>query len=400
VNRHNQDDSLLLLNEHNVKNKLYRLLILVISLSACDKPYTNTDGDQEILKIAFNEVELNAYPYKIDKIVPLETTENNFLSDNLKVKITPDYIFVFDEEIRDAVHQFDHSGKYVGEIISIGEGPGKVNRIYDFTVSDMGVEILVGKGSYSEVVVVSIPDKRIIDTLRLDVIGFSFEKINGHYFVYSSYNYPLAEYRVSKIDLEGNTIAGFLKNDYSGKMVPMIERNFFGMGEKVFLVESFNNRIYALAQGQLKCKYILDFGSYNFAEDLLERDIMVTFEQLNADGFFSIRHHFENKAISLTGVHFQRENNSQSYHLLMDRNSNKLIKTKLEEGWGDIFKNPIAITDSDKVVFSAHPRNLIRNAENFDDNKVVARVLNKLENQDNPVLIYSDLQFRTKTNTQ
>lgn len=373
---------------------------MVNSLSACDKPYTYTVGDQESLKIAFNDVELNASPYKIDKIVPLETTGNNFLSDNLKVKITSDFIFIFDEEIRDAVHQFDHSGKYVGEIISIGEGPGKVNRIYDFTVSEKGVEILVGKGSYSEVVVVSTVDKKIMDTLRLDVIGFSFEKINGHYFVYSSYNYPLAEYRVSKIDLEGNTIEGFLKNDYSGKMVPMIERNLYGMDERVFLVESFNNRIYELTTEQLKCKYILDFGSYNFSEDLLERDIMVTFEQLNADGFFSIRHHFENKAISLTGVHFQREKNSQSFHLLMHRNSNKPIKNKLEEGWGDVFKYPVAITDSNKIVFSAHPLNLIQNAEIFNDSKIVTTILKKIENQDNPVLIYSDLQFRTKNNTQ
>ncbi|MEX2513582.1 MAG: 6-bladed beta-propeller [Cyclobacteriaceae bacterium] len=378
-----------------MKNRFYRVLVFSLIFSACDKPVAYKVGDNESLKIAFNDIELNSYPYKIDKIVPLETTENNFLSDNLKIKVTSDFIFVFDEEIRDAVHQFDHSGKYVGEIISVGEGPGKVNRIYDFTVSEKGVEILVGKGSYSEVVVVSIADKRIIDTLRLDVIGFSFEKnINGNYFVYSSYNYPHAEYRVSKIDLEGNTIEGFLKNDYSGKMVPMIERNLYGMDETVFLVESFNNRIYELTTEQLKCKYILDFGSYNFFEDLLERDIMVTFEQLNADGFFSIRHHFENKAISLTGVHFQKENNSQSYHLLMHRNSNKPIKNKLEEGWGDIFKNPVAITDSDKIVFSAHPINLIRNLETIDESKIVSVALKKLENQDNPVLIYSDLQFR------
>ncbi|SHM59043.1 hypothetical protein SAMN04488057_102249 [Cyclobacterium lianum] len=114
----------------------------------------------------------------MDKIVPLETTGNNFLSDNLKVKLTPDFIFVFDEEIRDAVHQFDHSGQYLGKIISTGEGAGKVSRIYDFTVSEKGVELLVGKGSYSEVVVLSIADKKVIETLQLDVIGFPLKKIN------------------------------------------------------------------------------------------------------------------------------------------------------------------------------------------------------------------------------
>jgi hypothetical protein len=138
---------------------------------------------------------------------------------------------------------------------------------------------------------------------------------------------------------------------------------------------------------QLTCKYILDFGSYNFPSDLLERDMMVAFEQLNVDGFFSIRHHFENKAISLTGVQFQKENSSQSYHLIMYQNSKKPIKNKLEEGWGDIFKHPVAITDTGKIVFSTNPLNLIRNVENFEDNKIVARALNELENQDNPVLI-------------
>jgi len=219
-----------------LKNRLYSLLLWVISLSACEKPVTYTIKGEEGLNILFQDLEIKAFPYKIDKIVPLETTGNNFLSDNIKVKFTPDFIFVFDEEIRDAVHQFDHIGQYLGEIVSTGEGPGQVNRIYDFTVSEKGVELLVGKGSYSEVVVISIADKKIIETLTLDVIGFSFEKSNGYYYLYSSYNYPLAEYCVSKIDLDGNTIAGFLKNDYSGKMVPMIERNFYKMKEKLFLV--------------------------------------------------------------------------------------------------------------------------------------------------------------------
>ena len=180
----------------------------------------------------------------------------------------------------------------------------------------------------------------------------------------------------------------------------MIERNLYGMEEKVFVVESFNNRIYELTSEQLTCKYMLDFGGYNFPAYLLDRDIMVTFEQLNADGFFSIRHHFENNGISLTGIQFQKESSSQSYHLIMYQNSNKPIKNKLEEGWGDIFKNPVAITDSDKIVFSAHPLNLIRNAAFFDGNQAVKSALKKLENQDNPILIYSDLQFSTKTNSQ
>lgn len=128
-------------------NLHYSIFVIIIFLAACEKPVTYTIEGEESQHILFQDVEIIALPYKIDKIVPLETTGNNFLSDNLKVKFTPDFIFVFDEEIRDAVHQFDHSGRYLGEIISTGEGPGKVNRIYDFTVSEKGVELLVGKGS-------------------------------------------------------------------------------------------------------------------------------------------------------------------------------------------------------------------------------------------------------------
>lgn len=374
-------------------NRFYCVLVCVIIFSACDKPVSYIVGDEESLSIAFDDIALNAYPYKIDKIVPLETTKNNFLSDNIKVRFTSDFIFVFDEQIRDAVHQFDHSGKYIAEIISTGEGPGKVNRIYDFIVSEKGIEILVGKGSFSEIIVISIDDKIIIDTIILDVIGFSFEKIGDNYFVYSSYNYPFAEYRVSKINLTGNTIEGFLKNDYSGTMVPMIERNFFGGDESVFLVESFNNRIYELSKGKLKGKYIVDFGSNNFPRDLLDRDIMVAFEELNNNGFFSIIHHFENKDISLTGIIFQKKNSSQSYHMIIPKNLNIVIKNKLEEEWQDIFKNPVAITASNKIVFATAPPTLIRNAEIFKDNELLPIVLKKLENQDNPVLIYSDLEF-------
>jgi len=82
-------------------NRQYSIILFIISLTACDTPVTYTLDGEEGLHILFQDVEVHAFPYKIDKIVPLETTGNNFLSDNLKVKFTPD--FIFDQEIRDAV---------------------------------------------------------------------------------------------------------------------------------------------------------------------------------------------------------------------------------------------------------------------------------------------------------
>lgn len=381
------------LNLKFMKVRLVGIIAIIFNLYACDKPVISNPNieDEERLIFNFDKISTNSYPYEIVKIIPLETTQNNFLSDNLTIKFTSDFIFVFDEQIRDAIHKFNHDGRYLSQIINVGEGPENLSSIEDFIVSEKKIEILCGKGAYSEIVYYSIDEGKITNKLKLDFTGYSFEKIGDSYFIYSSYNYPFADFRVSKVDLQGNVLGNYLKNDYSGTMLPVVERNFFTSNGKTFLIESFNNSIYELTKNNVKIKYSFDFGDRNIPKDFFEGDMMITFQKLNENGFFSIANHFESSKIAFTRLVFQKENSGESYHILFNKESQEIVKNKVQDPWRDLFKYPVGITDANLIIFSASPQILSRNADLLNQNASLAIELIGVESHDNPVLIYSKL---------
>ena len=141
-----------------MKLRLLKIFALTFIFYACEKPikFANGIGDEQILTFVFDKIKMNSPSFEIDKLIPLETTQNNFLSNNLTVKTSEDFIFVFDEQIRDGIHKFDQKGRYVSKIISVGDGPEQVNSIADFTISEKNIEILSGKGAYSEIIYFSL----------------------------------------------------------------------------------------------------------------------------------------------------------------------------------------------------------------------------------------------------
>src|SRR5690554_2026268 len=113
-----------------MKSNLYLLLSIWVFFSCSTNNPIEVQGD--LVSISLLDVEMKLGAYNIKKIVPLETTQSNLIGMYLRIKQEEDDIFIFDEDIEDAIHWFDSSGKYRGAIVQSGEGPGMVNNIYDF----------------------------------------------------------------------------------------------------------------------------------------------------------------------------------------------------------------------------------------------------------------------------
>jgi len=369
--------------------RLLKIFALAFTFYACEKPVKSNGGigDEESFTFVFDKIPMNSNSFEVDKLIPLETTQNNFLSNNIIVKFSNDFIFVFDDQIKDAIHKFDQKGRYVSQIISVGEGPEHVNSIDDFIITEKNIEILSGKGAYSEIIYFSLEEEKIVNKVKLDIIGFSFEKIGETYYIYSSYNFPFAEFRVSKLDLQGNIISGLLKNDYSGKMMPVVERNFFTNNGTTFLTESFSNKIYELTEHDVKTKYVIDFGRNNIQKDFFENDMMIAFEKLINNGFYSIRNHFEGKDNAMTKLVFQKENTFESFQLIFDKQSKEIVKNKLQGPWIELLQCPIGITDTNLFIFSISPQALLQNAELLN-----LQLNSGIEIDDNPILAYLKLK--------
>lgn len=130
-----------------MKDLIFSLSVLIFVSCTSNDPLRSEDGVTVISLLDVNEEDND---YAIQKIAPLETTSDNLMGMYLRVKIAGDELFVLDEDIKDAVHRFDVSGKYKGAVAQSGEGPGMVNNMYDFLIDGDTLEVLTGKGSHSE----------------------------------------------------------------------------------------------------------------------------------------------------------------------------------------------------------------------------------------------------------
>jgi len=71
-------------------------------------------------------------------MIPLETTEDNLLGMDLRVKFSDSLILVMDENTTDRVHLFDRKGRYLRAIAEVGEGPGILHSLEDFEPGNSG----------------------------------------------------------------------------------------------------------------------------------------------------------------------------------------------------------------------------------------------------------------------
>src|SRR5690554_6196290 len=103
-----------------MKRYLPVLFALTVGLSilACQKKQDHADG---IKSLEINEIEEVEANYTISRIVPLETTADNLLGDNLLVKTLGNNIFIYDGKARNAIHRFNLMGKYLGKVVEAGE---------------------------------------------------------------------------------------------------------------------------------------------------------------------------------------------------------------------------------------------------------------------------------------
>jgi hypothetical protein len=363
-------------------------LFFLILISACEKPVATTLSGSSVL-IDFERLSSESSMYEIVKLVPLETKQNNLLSDNLSVKISNNQIFIFDEQVRDAVHMFDSSGRYLKQIVSVGESPESVTSIEDFLISNDTLEILSSKGDYSEIAYISLSDSRILKKLKLQFSGFSFEKIEDKYFVYSSYNLPFADFRISKLDRNGVVLKKYLKNDYSGVMLPVIERNFHKSNNTIFFTESFNNSVYELSNDAILPKYIFDFNEYAIPKDFFDNEMMNSFDKISRNGFFSIINHYDSDRFFLTKIFFQQEGAGKVFHILSNKEKKIIVKKQLSEFSYDLFKYPVGVFSGDIILFVVSAHALAQNFDLVKANGSIKINKNSLNSQDNPVLIFA-----------
>jgi hypothetical protein len=184
--------------------KSLRYSFLFILIVACSQKPT-TEKLEGISELKLTEIKrLPKEQLSVCDLIPLETTSENLMGLDLRIRTSSEYFFVFDEAIQDCVHQFEKDGRYLGRRAIVGEGPNTLLRLNDFYVSEDGnLEVLNSLGDQAEVFQVGV-DNSIRSIFKVDYIPSSFTKLaTGDYLLYGGYNLPFVSHRLIRTDSSG-----------------------------------------------------------------------------------------------------------------------------------------------------------------------------------------------------
>ncbi len=364
---------------------LKKILFLFALISCSEKPTTNRTEDISELKLSGIK-QLSKQEVKVIDLISLETTSENLMGQDLRIRSSADYFFVFDEGVQDCVHQFEKNGKYLGRRAIVGEGPNTLLRLNDFYVSeDGGLEVLNSLGDQAEVFRVGV-DNSIQSIFKVDYSPSSFTKLStGDYLFYGSYNLPFVSHRLIRTDSNGVIQEKYLENQYSNKMLPMTERNFFESNSSLKIIETFNNRGYHFEGNQLKPEVAVDFGKYAIPGKFWELDLMQGgFELIAQNGFANLNGSFESEDLTLLSVHLQKPEGIFKNLLFIDKRSGeqRILETSLSDDY--LFHYPFGV-EQKQVLFITYQSVLKKEfGENLNQD-----LLNKIPDQeyDYPVLM-------------
>jgi hypothetical protein len=328
--------------------KSLRYSFLFILIVACSqKPTTEKlEGNSE-LKLT----EIKRLPKEqlsVFDLIPLETTSENLMGLDLRIRTSSEYFFVFDEAIQDCVHQFEKDGRYLGRRAIVGEGPNTLLRLNDFYVSEDGnLEVLNSLGDQAEVFQVGV-DNSIRSIFKVDYIPSSFTKLaTGDYLFYGGYNLPFVSHRLIRTDSTGLVQEKYLENNYSNKMLPMTERNFFEGNSHLKIIETFNKQGYQFGGSELKPEVTMDFGRYSIPAKFWEMDLLEGgFELIEENGFANLDGYFESEDLTLLSVHIQKPEGIFKNLLFVDKNSGekRILETSLSGDY--LFHYPFGVEEN------------------------------------------------------
>lgn len=324
------------------------ILILILTIN-CSNP--KGQGKHSNEKISLEDFEfLENDSISIQKWIPLETTNDNLLGMDLRIKYNDSIYLVMDESTMDCIHVFDKFGKYNSCIARVGEGPNTLPSLNDF---DFGAddEILILSSIADKATVYSVSGSgELTEKFSLSYLADSFAYLeNGDFLFYGGYNLPYVTHRVVQTSPEGIITDQFLKNEYKNMMLPMTERNFFPADSGIFILESFNPKIFLHSETSLSVYLDANFGSYGIPRRFWEVDIMDGFHMINENGFANFRSIFYQNGLMVTDVMIQREQDVFKYVLFV--HGRDRYKLEADRNSKLLWYYPIGIDEKNRVKF-------------------------------------------------
>jgi hypothetical protein len=251
-----------------IYNKAALIIIAVLLLNAglCGQGAKIINIDPEAVPV--NKLIEN---YSIEKVIKLETKEENLISYVYYLEIDGDTIYISNYY---GCYAFRSDGDFIGKVFNVGRGPGELQQPRGLTIHDdrhFSVYDIRGKfiAVFSERFNL---DKRIYPDLSF--ISDVCRMQNGRFLLFSYLPQPGSEdqsdYCIYEFDPDTKKARGILKmpNNYESLNIEY-HTTFSKFNHRYFVRLNLNNNVFEYNDsGLMLPRYTVDFGKYNAPEEL------------------------------------------------------------------------------------------------------------------------------------
>lgn len=226
-------------------------LCFVLLLSSC------VDGNSRVEKISIarnlvDEVALGEI-FNIDKTMLVKEDSSHLMRMVKEVRLENDVIYISDGR---AIFTYSADGSFLGELRSLGRGPGEYSTIWDFSANKDNLFIL----DQTKILKYDSKAEEFLAGVPLDFYASSIYATDDALYVVSGNQEP--GMRIHRYDPESLAeISSFQEIPESDLRYRhfMAPENFFLEKDNLFFHESLNNTVY-IVQGDTLCpKYVFDF---------------------------------------------------------------------------------------------------------------------------------------------
>jgi hypothetical protein len=275
----------------------------------------------------------------------------------------------------------------------IGKGPGEFSYVKSFIFDDetQQIELLVPQ---NHIMIYNIQGVLIDEIKNYDQIpAVSFTKTNGgNYFLYGGHNDGFDVHRIYLLNKQGELLDKFFSENTN--LFPFEEKknNFSSISDKTYFREFFDNTIYFVSEENLVPKYEFDFKEYNLPlnppGDLFS----------SIDKHASIINFFENKEYFIASISLRKKAHGEPtwFFILKHLISGQIVLIKMPDSsrFIESFIFPIFFMETNEIVFSIHPADLLLNSEELKNQPLLNHAFNEIELTDkslNPILVFAKI---------
>lgn len=324
--------------------------------------------------------------------IPLETTDDCLLSNELNVCCTKEFIFVLDRQTK-TVYRFSMEGKLLNRIGKQGQGPGEYILCMSLYVDTTRKTVFVLDSNSHKFYQYDYAGK-FINSFKMDCFTYSMEKLGADY-VYTNAFYNRDKKELFKMNASGTTLKS-TNTPYPATKGMSIEVPFFyNYQSKVFYKVPIDNTVYEVT-ADLKKQPVYRFELGQYTPDPEERTLIIKGNQgtvRQAQGVVSITGMLENNSRLLVSYTYNKEEPMAVY----DKQSGKIYipKEGNQFGWKDDLGKGPAVKFSSSVAsarVSTEPNQLVTllfpNEIDWDKYKqgTFAQTLQSMSEDDNPIV--------------